>query len=84
MARVLPAPPAVAVQAEAVPRHRVEAVLGGDHFVSLRLESWDQLAERRSIGPYPVDEYNALFGLFRVHVQAPARHRLDEDGTNRG
>jgi len=39
----------------------VETVLGRDHFVPLRLKSWDQLAETRAVGPESVSEYDTWF-----------------------
>ena len=42
---------------------QLEAELGGDHAVSLGLKGRDQFAEARAIGPKPVDEHNARFGL---------------------
>src|SRR5258708_20485306 len=42
----------------------------------LRLERGDQFAEARAVGPEAVGEHDARFGLPRVHIEAPARHRL--------
>ena len=48
----------------------VEAVLAGHHLVPLRLKRGDHLAEARAVGPDPVDEHDAGFGL-RGHRQLP-------------
>src|SRR4029077_7544486 len=42
----------------------IEAVLGGDRLVALRLERGDQLVETRSVGPDPMGEDNARLRLY--------------------
>jgi hypothetical protein len=39
--------------------------------VSLRLKSWNQFAEGRAVGPYPMNEYDAGFAL-RGHRNLPS------------
>lgn len=55
-AAVMSVPPYVASQ-------RVEAELGGNHFVPLRLKSREQFAEARAVGPQSVDEHDAWLCL---------------------
>ena len=44
----------------------VEAILGGDYFVSLRLWWWDHVIETRAIGPIP--RRNPMLGLVRMDI----------------
>ena len=48
----------------------VEAVLGGDHLMPIRLKRGNHLVEARSVGPDPVAEHDAWFGFcrFRFHI----------------
>src|SRR5580700_11046918 len=42
---------------------RVEAILGRDHLVPLRLQRGDDLPKGRAVGPNPMDEQDARFAL---------------------
>jgi hypothetical protein len=54
--------------------------MGGDTFVSLRPQWWDHLTETRAIGPDPVAEDDAKFGL---HECLSARNELKAEGIIR-
>jgi hypothetical protein len=45
---------------------RIEAVLGGHHFIPIRLKRGDYLVKARALGPDPVAEHDAGFGLHDV------------------
>jgi hypothetical protein len=46
----------------------VEAVLTGNHFMPLRLESWNHFTEARAVGPKSMNEHDAGFSLPGGHV----------------
>ena len=52
----------------AISKEEVQALLRGDHLVSLRLQRRDQLVPARAIGPDPVAEHDAWFALGSVHL----------------
>ena len=50
-----------------VARECVEAVLGGDHLMPIRLKRGNHLVKARAVGPDPVAKHDARFGLRRFH-----------------